>query len=99
MDRAIDATAAEQAPIGSVDDGVDRKRRNVGNADFHSRGADFGNEQCGNIRHQDQVYHAHSACASAGKSTVLLTPISSKCSSRKRRAARLPLTCSMSKKS
>src|SRR5579862_1826810 len=99
MDRAVDATAAEQAPIGGIDDGVDRKRGDVGNADLYLRGADFGNERCGSIWHQKRVYHAHSAWASACKSTVLFTPISSKCSSRKRRAARMPLTCSMSKKS
>ena len=58
--------------IGGIDDGVDRERRDVGDADLKSRSADFGNEQCGNVRHQYQIYHAHSACASAGRSTVLL---------------------------
>src|SRR6202030_4316104 len=54
MDRTIDATAAEQRLIGGIDDGVDRKRGDIGNADLKSRGADFGNEQCGNVRHQNE---------------------------------------------
>ena len=44
-------------------------------------------------------HHAHSARASASRSKVLRTPMSSKCSSRKRRAVRRPLLRSMRKKS
>ena len=100
MDGAVDAAAAEQRAVRRIDDRIERKRRDVGNADFKPGGADFGRTAAASsCHHATQWYHAHSACASARRSTVLFTPISSKCSSRKRRAARLPLTCSISKKS
>ncbi len=34
MDRAVDTAAAEQTPVGGIDDGIDGKRRDVGDADF-----------------------------------------------------------------
>src|ERR1700675_3443914 len=55
MDRAVNATATEQRLIGGIDDGVDRKRGDVGNADLKPRSADFGNEQCGNVWHQNKL--------------------------------------------
>ena len=45
MDRAIDAAAAKQRAVRRVDDGVDRKRRDVGDDDVEARGADFGGEE------------------------------------------------------
>ena len=41
MDRAIDAPAAEQRGVGGVDDGVNAKRRDVGDDDFQPRRADL----------------------------------------------------------
>ena len=99
MDRAVDTAAAEQGAVRGVDDGIELKRRDVGHANFEPGGADFGGKQRCRVRSSARAYHAHSACASARRSTVLFLPISSKCSSRKRRAARLPLTRSISKKS
>jgi hypothetical protein len=39
MDGTVDATAAEQRSIGSVDDGVNAQRRDVGDDDFKPRRA------------------------------------------------------------
>ena len=40
MDRAIDASAAKQRGVGGVDDGIDRKRGDVGDDDLELRVAD-----------------------------------------------------------
>ena len=40
MDGAVDAAAAEQRGVGSVDDGVDVERRDVGDADLEPRRSD-----------------------------------------------------------
>ena len=45
MDRAIDAAAAEQRGIRGVDDGVNAKRRDVGDDDFQPRRADLARGQ------------------------------------------------------
>ncbi len=45
MDRAVDAAAAEQRPVRRIDDGIDVKRRDVGDADFEPGGADFGDQE------------------------------------------------------
>ena len=45
MDRAIDATAAEQRRIRGVDDGVNAQRRDVGDDDFQPRRADLARGQ------------------------------------------------------
>jgi hypothetical protein len=37
MDRAVDATAAQQRRIGGVDDDVNAKCRDVGDDDFQPR--------------------------------------------------------------
>jgi hypothetical protein len=42
VDRAIDAAAAEQRLIRRVDDGVDRKRRDVGDHDLDPAAAGLG---------------------------------------------------------
>ena len=44
MDCAIDAAATQQSPVSCVDDRIELKRRDIGHADFESRGADFGSE-------------------------------------------------------
>jgi hypothetical protein len=41
MDRAIDATPAKQRGIGGVDDGVNAKRRDIGDGDFQPRGPEL----------------------------------------------------------
>ena len=41
MDRAIDAAAAEQRSVGGVDDGVNAKRRDIGERDFQPRRAEL----------------------------------------------------------
>src|SRR5262249_49584259 len=45
MDGAVDAAAAEQRSVGGVDDGPDIERRDVRDADFEARRADFGGEE------------------------------------------------------
>ena len=45
MDRAVNAAAAEQRPVRRVDDCIERKRGDVGNADIKPRGADLGGNQ------------------------------------------------------
>ena len=40
MDGAVDAAAAEQRPVGGIDDGVDVERRDVGDADLEPRRSD-----------------------------------------------------------
>jgi hypothetical protein len=45
MDGAVDAAAAEQRGVGSVDDGVDVERRDVGDADLEPRRSDISGEQ------------------------------------------------------
>ena len=65
-----------------------------------SRAEPTSAETSGAFRHADDNAAAMSRPFGArfgARSTVLFTPISSKCSSRNRRAARLPLTCSISK--
>jgi hypothetical protein len=39
VDRAVDAAAAEQRAVGGVDDGVDLKRRDVGDDDVELHAA------------------------------------------------------------
>jgi hypothetical protein len=46
VDGAIDAAAAEQRGIGRIHDGVERKRGDVGDADFKPRCSDLGAQQC-----------------------------------------------------
>ena len=41
MNRAIDATAAQQRNIRRVDDGVDSERRDIGDGDLEPRRADL----------------------------------------------------------
>jgi len=45
MDGAVDAAAAEQRSVGSVDDCPDLKRGDIRDADFETRRADFGDEE------------------------------------------------------
>jgi hypothetical protein len=45
MDGAVDAAAAEQRPVGGVDDGPDIERGDVRDADLEPRGSDFGGEE------------------------------------------------------
>ena len=67
------------------------KRRDVGDADIEPRGADFGGQQRVHIRPLVAIAITPTRLAlPPRRSTVLFTPMSSKCSSRKRRAARLP---------
>jgi hypothetical protein len=40
MDRAVDAATTEQALVRGIDNGIDRKRRDVGDANFEPRGTD-----------------------------------------------------------
>ena len=47
MDGAVDAAAAEQRPVGRVDDGIDVERRDVGDANLEPRRSDIGGEQGG----------------------------------------------------
>ena len=42
MDGAIDAAAAQQRAVGRVDDRIERKRGDIGDADIEPRDADFG---------------------------------------------------------
>ena len=44
MDRAVNAATAEERFVGRIDDGVDRKRCDVGNADFEPGRTDFSGE-------------------------------------------------------
>ncbi len=44
VDGAVNATAAEQRFVRRIDDGVDRKRRDVGDADLEPGRPDFGAE-------------------------------------------------------
>src|SRR5215470_7062366 len=45
MDSAVHATAAEQGTVGSVDDGIDIQRGDVGNTDFEPGRPDLGREK------------------------------------------------------
>src|SRR5262249_3173317 len=45
MDSAVHATAAEQGTVGSVDDGIDIQRGDVGNTDFEPGRSDLGREK------------------------------------------------------
>ena|SRR6266851_1690619 len=45
MDRAVDATAAEQRGVGGIDDGVNAQARDVGDDDFQPRRADLARGQ------------------------------------------------------
>ena len=101
MDRAIDAAAAEQRAVRRVDDRVDVERGDVGHHDFKARAAGLGDKKriATTASAMRPAYHAASASALTAGSIVLRTPMSSKCASRKRRAARLPARCSVSKKS
>jgi len=45
MDSAIHAAAAEQSSVGSVDDGIDIQRGDVGNTDLEPGRSDRGREK------------------------------------------------------
>src|SRR5262249_20033685 len=126
MDGAVDAAAADQRMVRRVDDGVDVKRRDVGDQHFQPGRTDFGSEKGSGHGGKITRYwgspqpawgeegsgkglpaarpspdslrflpakegcYARSAVTSARRSTVLRVPMSSKCASRKRRAARRP---------
>src|SRR5262245_14843671 len=112
MDGAVDAAAAEQRPVGGVDDGPHIERGDVRNADLEPRRSDFGGEE-GSAhgadgsaiartaqRHRLRGYwrsSTNSGSTLAGKSIVLRRPMSSKWASRKRRVARCPSLRSVSK--
>ena len=55
MDRAVDAAAAEQRAVRRVDDRIERKRRDVGNADIEPGGADLGGTQRRHIDHDARM--------------------------------------------
>src|SRR5262249_16297332 len=112
VNGAIDAAATEQRSVGGVDDGPDIERGDVGDADLEPRGSDFGGEEgsahrrdgsaiaCAAQRHRRRGYwrsSTNSGSALAGKSIVLRRPMSPKWASRKRRVARCPSLCSISK--
>src|ERR1700733_7073305 len=42
MDGAVDAAAPQQRSVRRIDDGVERKRCDIGDADVQARGADIG---------------------------------------------------------
>jgi hypothetical protein len=42
MDGAVDPAAAEQRPVGGVDDRIDRERRDVGDHDLETELRGFG---------------------------------------------------------
>ena len=45
MDRAVNATPAEERRVGGVDDGVNAQCRDVGNDDFKPRGTNLARGQ------------------------------------------------------
>jgi hypothetical protein len=45
MDRTIDPATAEQRRVGGVDDGVNAKRRDIGDDDFQPRRANLARVQ------------------------------------------------------
>ena len=45
MDRAVDAAATEQRTVRGIDDRIERKRRDVGDANLKLCGADLGRTQ------------------------------------------------------
>jgi hypothetical protein len=45
MDGAVNTTAAKQCAVRRVDDCIERKRRNVGHADFEPGGTDFSSKK------------------------------------------------------
>ena len=45
VNGAIDAAAARKRRIGRIDDGVDRERGDIGDADFKPRRSDLGTQQ------------------------------------------------------
>src|SRR5215831_5078878 len=73
MNGAIHTTAAEQAAIGGIHNGVDIKRGDVGDNNVEDRLSDLGCEFC----HAARLYHAFAGSAVASKSTVERTPMSS----------------------
>src|SRR5437016_2992776 len=107
MDRAVNAAAAEQRRIRGVHDGVEGKRRDVRDDDLAGRGAGREGEEgvchaCNlplALRSGERESYAHSAFASAPRSIVERTPISSKCSFRNVSAALRPPSRSIWKKS
>ena len=60
MDRAVDAAAAEQRPIGRIHDRVERQRSDVGNADIEPCRADLSGNKRRHVRH-DPTYDEHYA--------------------------------------
>jgi len=91
VNRSIDPTAADETGIGGVDDGIDVERGDVGNDDLEPCRADFGDNR--------KIHGENHYAAMVLDSIVLRSPMSSKCVSRKRSAARRPARCSISKKS
>ena len=51
MDCTINAAASQQCAVRRVDDSVERKRRNIGHADFEPGGADFSGKERRVFRH------------------------------------------------
>ena len=113
VDRAIDAAAAEQRMVRGIDDGIDIEGGDVADQKLDLSLVDFdGGERRG--RHEGQSIASDDsyissfqgegkekryAAVSLTRSSVDLRPISPKCRSRKRRAARRPARCSNAKKS
>ncbi len=54
VNGAIHAAAAEQRAVCRIDDRVERKRRDVGDADNKPRRADFGGQERRRVRHRRQ---------------------------------------------
>jgi hypothetical protein len=96
MDRAINATAAKQRVVCRIHDCASVV---MSATQTSSRAEPISAASSGAALLIAEIYHAHSAFTSARRSIVLFTPMSPKCSSRNRRAARRPLTRNISKKS
>src|SRR5262249_6179539 len=64
MDGTVDAAAAEQCPVGGVDDGPDIERGDVRDADFEPRRADFGGEEASG--HGSMVAQSHARRSAPG---------------------------------
>jgi len=56
LDRAVDATAAEQRLVRGVDNGVELERGDVGDRDFQAGGADFGADQRSRLAHGGEPF-------------------------------------------
>ncbi len=63
MNGAVDATAAQEAAVGGIDDGIHIQGGDVGNNDFQPRGAGFHGQQGfigGHI--PDRILTEHPSC-------------------------------------